>query len=92
MAMSLDETFVLSPPTVVKCLEEGSSSSSHITPCQYYLRGHRWASTPLFTKVCFYIPVPYFLGTCTWVLNSNGPCRTFQKFSGSGQCWGPACF
>jgi len=58
MAMSLDETFVLSPPTVVKCLEEGSSS--HITPCQYYLRGHRWASTPLFTKVCSYT-VPYLL-------------------------------
>jgi hypothetical protein len=26
------------------------------------------------------------------VLNSNGPCRTFQKFSGFGQCWGSACF
>ncbi len=26
------------------------------------------------------------------MLNSNGPCRTFQKFSGFGQCWGSACF
>ncbi len=64
MAMSLDETFVLSPPTVVKCLEEGSSGSSHITPCQYYLRGHRWASTPLFTKVCSYTYRGIYLQCC----------------------------
>lgn len=53
MSMTLDDTFVLSPPTVVRC-EEGGSGSHFVAspPCQYFLRGHaqRWASTPLMHK------------------------------------------